>query len=204
MPAGLRTSAIDSPPKLNYMASEQVLTALEKLHNELSSLTPAIRHVEMAEQVTKAFQPIPAMHLRLVEQIKEEDADFKKSLSDSAAEIQQQVKKEQQYLAELKDRVNNYYDKLERIAFPERLDKLDNSVSSVVLAIQSTQNRIENLERNLTDRIKEGAEQQRQMHATLQETISNATRKQRVTANITWTIMVVLAALFIAFHTFLH
>jgi uncharacterized phage infection (PIP) family protein YhgE len=186
------------------MASEQVLTALEKLHKELNSLTPAIRHVEIAEQVTKAFQSIPAMQLRLVEQIKEEDADFKKNLSDSAAEIQQQVKKEQQYLAELKDRVNNYYDKIERIAFPERLDKLDNSVSSIVLAIQSTQNRIENLERNLTDRIKEGSEQQRQMHAILQDAISKATRKQRVTAYITWTIMVVLAALFIASRTFLH
>jgi len=186
------------------MASEQVITALERLHRELDSLTPAIRHVEMAEQVTKAFQPIPAMHLRLVEQIQKDDTDFKKNLSEAAAEIEQQVKKEQQYLAELKDRVNNYYDKIELIAFPERLDKLDNSVSSVVLAIQSIQNRIENLERNLTDRIKESSEQQRQMYTTLQDAISEAARKQRITGYVTWAIIGALSALFIASRAFLH
>ncbi len=49
------------------MASQQVLAALEELYQELEAITPAIRHVEMAQQVSKAFQPIPAMHARLVE-----------------------------------------------------------------------------------------------------------------------------------------
>jgi hypothetical protein len=70
--------------------------------------------------------------------------------------------------------------------------------------MQSTQNRIENLERNFTDRIKEGSEQQRQMHVTLQDAISDATKNQRVTAYITWAIMVILATLIVASRTFIH
>lgn len=194
------------------MASQQVLTELEELHRQLERLKPAIKHVEMAEQVLTGVQQIPFKHQELLEIIKREDTDFKNDLTGlmrqshvqmkeenshlnfTTSEIQQQVKREQQYLAELREKVNNYYDIIERINFPDRLDKLDNNISAVVLAVQSVQNRLDNLERNLVDRIKETAEQQKQSLTKLQEMVAEGTQKQKVMGYVTWGLIIIVAA----------
>lgn len=194
------------------MASQQVLTELEELHRQLERLKPAIKHVEMAEQVLTGVQQIPFKHQELLEIIKKEDTDFKNDLTGlmrqshvqmkeenshlnfTTSEIQQQVKREQQYLAELREKVNNYYDIIERINFPDRLDKLDNNISAVVLAVQSVQNRLDNLERNLVDRIKETAEQQKQSLTKLQEMVAEGTQKQKVMGYVTWGLIIIAAA----------
>jgi hypothetical protein len=194
------------------MASQQILTELEELHRQLDRLKPAIKHVEMAEQVLTGVQQIPAKHQELLEIIKKEDTDFKNDLTGlmrqshvqmkeenshlnfTTSEIQQQVKREQQYLAELREKVNNYYDIIERINFPDRLDKLDNNVSAIVLAVQSVQNRLDNLERNLVDRIKETAEQQKQSLTKMQETLADGIQKQKVMGYVTWGLIIMAAA----------
>jgi hypothetical protein len=194
------------------MASQQVLTELEELHRQLERLKPAIKHVEMAEQVITGVQQIPAKHQELLEIIKKEDTDFKNDLTGlvrqshvqmkeensqlnfTTSEIQQQVKREQQYLAELREKVNTYYDIIERINFPDRLDKLDNNISAIVLAVQSVQNRLDNLERNLVDRIKETAEQQKQSLTKLQEIVAEGIQKQKAMSYVTWGLIIIAAA----------
>lgn len=193
------------------MASQQVLTELEELHRQLDRLKPAIKHVEMAEQVLTGVQQIPSKHQELLEIIKKEDADFKNDLTGlmrqshvqmkeensqlnfTTSEIQQQVKREQQYLAELREKVNNYYDIIERINFPDRLDKLDNNISAIVLAVQSVQNRLDNLERNLVDRIKETAEQQKQSLTKLQEIVAEGIQKQKAMGYVSWGLIIIAA-----------
>lgn len=193
------------------MASQQVLTELEELHRQLDRLKPAIKHVEMAEQVLTGVQQIPAKHQELLEIIKKEDTDFKNDLTGlmrqshvqmkeensqlnfTTSEIQQQVKREQQYLAELREKVNNYYDIIERINFPDRLDKLDNNISAIVLAVQSVQNKLDNLERNLVDRIKETAEQQKQSLTKLQEIVAKGIQKQKAMGYVTWGLIIIAA-----------
>lgn len=191
------------------MASQQILTELEELHRQLERLKPAIKHVEMAQEVTTIVKEIPVKHQELLEVIKKEDTAFKNDLTGlmlqshvqmkeensqlnfTTTEIQQQVKREQQYLAELREKVNNYYDIIERINFPDRLDKLDNNVSAIVLAVQSVQNRLDNLERNLVDRFKETAEQQKQSLSQVQETLAGGIQKQKVMNYVTWGLIII-------------
>jgi len=168
------------------MATPEVNTALENLQRELERLAPAIKHVELAQQVTKTLQTIPSQHITLLEAIKAEN----QHLVDNTLQIQEQVKIEQQYLVELKEKISNHYDILLHISFPDRLDKLDNNVSAVTLAVQSLQHRIENLERNIVDRMKEGADQQKQSQIALQQHFDQRLKKNAIGTYINWALIV--------------
>lgn len=155
------------------MASQQVITALDSLHRELEKLEPAIKHVETAQLVTQIVKEIPQKHIELLKEIKDDDSKFKGELKDiftkdlssiadenrklekTTAEIQKQVKSEQDSLATLKNKVQAFHDKIELIQFPERLDKVDANVAGIMAAVQSIQSRIDTVERNISDRLKE-------------------------------------------------
>ena len=169
------------------MASQEVLTKLEELHRELEHLQPAIRQVEMAQQVIKSIQAIPLLYKELTEEIKKEDLAFKEEL-----------KNEQMYLAQLRVKVEDYCGIVQRINFPDRLDKLDNNISTAVLTIQSIQNRLDNLERNMSDRIQDGFEKQAQAQEVFRQELSTKSGRQQIATYVTWVIMVLLAGVVIA------
>jgi predicted nuclease with TOPRIM domain len=147
------------------MASEKVLTALGELHEQLEKLLPAIRHVEMAQEVTSNLHSITDKYKSLMDELDRKEGD----------------------LSKLRDRVEQYYRTVERINFPNRLDKLDNNVAAATLASQAFQNRIENLERNIADRLKDGFER-----------LAELQNKQQTQTYFTWTV-VVLAAIVVIF-----
>ena len=62
------------------MKSPEVLQALETLHREIEKLEPAIRHVEMAEQVTQSVKQIPQKHLEFLKEVKSNDEKHKEEL----------------------------------------------------------------------------------------------------------------------------
>jgi hypothetical protein len=213
------------------MASQEVLTALETLHREIEKLEPAIKHVETAQQVTQIVKAIPQKHVELLLEIKNNDAKHKdelknlfakelsgfndenKKLQKSTAEIQQQVKLEQEALSKLKEKVQSFHERVEKINFPERLDKLDTNVAGIMVAIQAVRSRLDGLERNIVDRLRDIQDYQKESRTTLQEEIeqSNTTfqsilrksfRKQQIITYITWLLILIaiIANLVIKLH----
>src|SRR5690606_19042911 len=201
------------------MASQEVLTALESLHREIEKLEPAIKHVETAQQVTQTVKAIPQKHVALLQEIKNNDAEHKeelktlfakelsgfteenKRLQKTTTDIQQQVKLEQEALAKLKETVQSFHERVEKINFPERLDKLDANVAGIMAAIQSVQSRLDGLERNIVDRLREMHDYHKETRATfqsaveqsktaLQTSVDTAAKKQQTFTYITWALIV--------------
>jgi chromosome segregation ATPase len=202
------------------MASQEVITALESLHREIEKLEPAIKHVETAQQVTQTVKAIPQKHVELLTEVKNNDAKHKeelknlfakelsgfteenKKLQKTTTEIQQQVRLEQEDLAKLKETVQSFHERVEKINFPERLDKLDANVAGIMAAIQSVQSRLDGLERNISDRLRDMQDYQKETRASLQSSLEQtktalqtavdaATKKQQTFTYITWALVVV-------------
>jgi chromosome segregation ATPase len=202
------------------MASQEVITALESLHREIEKLEPAIKHVETAQQVTQTVKAIPQKHVELLTEVKNNDAKHKeelknlfakelsgfteenKKLQKTTTEIQQQVKLEQEALAKLKETVQSFHERVEKINFPERLDKLDANVAGIMAAIQSVQSRLDGLERNISDRLRDMQDYQKETRASLQTgleqtktalqtAVDTAAKKQQTFTYITWALVVV-------------
>lgn len=202
------------------MASQEVITALESLHREIEKLEPAIKHVETAQLVTQTVKAIPQKHMELLQEVKSNDAKHKdelknlfakelsgfteenKKLQKTTTEIQQQVRLEQEALAKLKETVQSFHERVEKINFPERLDKLDANVAGIMAAIQSVQSRLDGLERNISDRLRDMHDYQKETRAALQSgleqtktglqtAVETATKKQQTLTYITWALVVV-------------
>lgn len=125
-----------------------------------------------------------------------------KKLQKTTTEIQQQVKLEQEALAKLKETVQSFHERVEKINFPERLDKLDANVAGIMAAIQSVQSRLDGLERNISDRLRDMQDYQKetrtalqsgleQTKAALQTAVDTAAKKQQTLTYITWALVVV-------------
>jgi len=209
------------------MASKEVLSALDTLHRELEKLEPAIKHVETAQQITQTVKGIPQKHVELLSEVKNNDARHKGELKDIflkeldglvavnnkqqkiTDEILQQVKVEQQALEKLMNTVQSFHDRVEKINFPERLDKLDANVAGIMAAIQSIQGRLDTLERNLLDRLRDIFNYEKETRANLLTAVEaqkNAvlvaldagTKKHRLFTFITWALIVlVVVAMFL-------
>ena len=193
------------------MPSPDVIKALEALHSELNKLEPAIKHVEAAEQVTQVVKTIPDKHMALLEAVKASDAQYKeglnalfveelsilteanRNLQQTTRDIQQEVRNEQVALAKVKESIQAFYDRVEKINFPERLDKLDANVAGIMAALQAVQSRLDNVERNIADRLRDMQDYQKETRAHFQQTA----QRQRVYTYITWILVVVASVLII-------
>lgn len=198
------------------MASQEVITALETLHREIEKLEPAIKHVEMAQLVTETVKTIPQKHVALLEEISKSDARYKEELKDliekvllnlanengnlqkTTSEIQKQAKLELDALGKLKEKVMSFHEKVEKINFPERLDKLDANVAGIMAAVQSVQSRLDSLERNITDRLKDIQEYQKETRVTLESRLEQSVTSLKTLSYITM-VVVIVAALIITF-----
>ena len=206
------------------MPSNEVLTALETLHHEIEKLEPAIKHVETAQQVTQTVKAIPQKHLELLQEVKNSDAKHKdelktifanelsaiteenKKLQENTTAIQHQVRLEQEALAKLKEIVHSFHERVEKINFPERLDKLDANVAGIMAAIQSVQSRLDGLERNLVDRLRDMQDYQKDTRAglqnmleqskvSLQAVVNASAKKQQTLTYITWILIALVIIL---------
>ena len=208
------------------MASQEVLAALESLHVELEKLQPAIKHIETAQEVVKIVQVIPQKHLDLLEKITKSDSEFKnvlkkafeeeikiisaetKKLQETTTRIQEEVKAEQKALASLGETVRSFHERVEKINFPERLDKLDANVAGIMAAVQSVQSRLDSVERNISDRLKDMAgylkesvtklySSMEQTKTSIKEGIDLSAKRNRVLTYITWGVIVIVGVMII-------
>jgi chromosome segregation ATPase len=192
------------------MPSPEVLTALEGLHRELERLEPAIKHVETAQEITRTVKLIPEKHIALIESLKADNDTYKESLSLlfsaklsalsseteklilTTREIQSGIQAEQDSLKKLKEQIAGFHDKVERINFPERLDKLDATVSGIMSAVQATQSRLDNIERNLTDRISDLSKSQEKAFHLIGERMESKLNRVSIFQYIGFGVVVVL------------
>jgi len=90
---------------------------------------------------------------------------------------------------------------IQELNLPIRFDKLDANISGIITTIQNFQARLESLERNIFDKIKDSSERQlsridllqnnsKQDHIALQHQIKSSQKKQNIYAFITWLILI--------------
>lgn len=98
--------------------------------------------------------------------------------------------------------------KIQSLNIPSRMDKLDANIAGIMAAVQNTLSRLENIERNLTDRIKDESEKQVdkqnavnekliQQLTVLQNELSSISNKQKLNAYITWGLLILAFLLII-------
>jgi chromosome segregation ATPase len=116
---------------------EQIHNELASLQSELSRLNSAVKHIEDAKQLAK----------NITENGQELQAKYKEQL--------QEVKELTTKYQELVGRAERLIDKIDKVDFPIRLDKLDNAVTAINQGVQNTQGKLENIGRDLKDEIKE-------------------------------------------------
>ena len=160
--------------------NKDIHTYLEKLKNELDKLSPAIVHLQQADQDTIAL-------VSAAKRINREYADHLKRIEESLSELNKQHHKSieneiGQSVAKLNqssDSIEGSYgnfkklttsltteyrsiadattmliEKIEKIDFPIRLEKVDATVSSINQGLQNVQQRLGDLERSIKDDLK--------------------------------------------------
>jgi chromosome segregation ATPase len=143
------------------MPSQQVIEKLEKLQSELETVSVAVRHIDEAAKVAKTaadiLKKIPEL-LTLLKSVEETHRkELQKDLKEKIDGIEKQL---QSLLSELKDKakllsqlieetkkleksINDYFVELRKINFPERLDKIDNQISSINIGVGNLQTSIQ-------------------------------------------------------------
>ena len=146
---------------------------LAKLQNELATLERAVKHISKAEQIstsvikaTEAVQKNYAIHLKnlldlleksvshlqqeLKNKLEKFDTDSEKILTAYQTQINEISKILDSY-SDLVSRTQHFLDKLNKIDFPMRLDKLDLTISGINQSVLNALMRVETLERNVKD-----------------------------------------------------
>jgi flagellar biosynthesis chaperone FliJ len=141
------------------MSKEQVIDALTRLQQELSRLEPAVEHIEAAQKVTTAVAEIPELYQKYgvalkdrIEESLEASEKVNRGLQSITNSLLDEIDKERKALEELRKQVKDFHDKIELINFPQRLDKIDVSVAGIMSAVQTLQNRVDNLERTFSEK----------------------------------------------------
>lgn len=143
------------------MPSQQVIEKLEKLQNELETVSFAIKHIEDASKVAKAaadiLKKIPELLTELKTVEEKHRKDLQKDLREKIDAIEKQL---QSSITELKDKakqlslvieetkkleksISDYFTELRKINFTERLDKIDNQISSINIGVGNLQTSIQ-------------------------------------------------------------
>lgn len=206
------------------MASEKVLQSLETLHRELDKLSPAIEHVQTAQKISETVKDIPNKHLELIKSIKQTDEDYKKELKEQlksdaskiTVEVNQIIQKFKDTqdllkgeiidLEKLKKTIKDFHVDIVRINFPDRLDKMDTNVASNMAAIQAIQGRLDLVESNITDHLKNNADFQKDVRVEIINLLDqnksfqekNA-KKHQINTYISWSILILLGILILIF-----
>lgn len=143
------------------MPSQQVIEKLEKLQAELETVSVAVKHIDEAAKVAKTaadiLKKIPELLAELKSVEEKHRKDLQKDLKEKIYAIEKQL---QSLLTELKDKakqlsqvieetkkleksITDYFAELRKINFPERLDKIDNQISSINIGVGNLQTSIQ-------------------------------------------------------------
>lgn len=129
---------------------------------------------------------------KLPEKIDEFEKSINKRINESYKEVQ---KNTQQIASETAKSIHD-------LNLPIRIDKLDANISGILTAIQNVQGRIESVERNISEKLKETSEKQSSVLSTFQEKLMQSltgidqelktnAKKQLTNNYITWGLIII-------------
>lgn len=139
------------------MASTEVINALNNLQKELDRLEPALQHIEATIKVTNLVKEIPNKHLEFVTLLNELDKSLKGDLvkyfrdeveiiknsnsavADNIGNLLNRLNEHVDKIAGLNNQIESFHNRVEKINFPERLDKVDATVSGINIGLQNLQ-----------------------------------------------------------------
>lgn len=144
------------------MANEQITAALARLQTELSRLEPAITHIETAKKVSAIADEVVTLsqssvnaQRKLVDQFVEDAAQVNQGIQSTTVNLLDELAAEYKKIEELRTQIKDFYDRVELINFPLRLDKIDTSVAGIMSAVQTLQNRVDNMERAVVQKLEQ-------------------------------------------------
>ncbi|NUM50007.1 MAG: hypothetical protein HUU48_02720 [Flavobacteriales bacterium] len=181
--------------------NQDIHSHLEKLKVELNKLEPAVKHLQKAdENATALISAVSTIHKEyskhlqaieklLVDSNKDHHKQISKDIQDSTTKLndlgEKITKSFKSVEKEVKDLLDEYkflsseteklVNKIDKIDFPTRLDKLDSTVGSINQGLQNTQQRLGDIERNIKDDL---TAKQKELNSRI-ESAENAT-KQRI------------------------
>jgi hypothetical protein len=138
------------------MPSQPVLDALDKLHQQLEQLQPAISHIEAARSVTEQAKTLPPLQKQFLDNLKKSDEEHKEGLTNifqqkierlsanhqqitkTTEDLQQVISGKVQKIADLITNITSFYVRVEQIDFPERLSNIESTVKQSVIQIEES------------------------------------------------------------------
>lgn len=145
------------------MPSQQVIETLKQLQSKLGELAPAIAHIEKASEVAKKTSKIAGEFPILISDLKAIEEAHRNSLQNEFKKKILQLEKEVKSIidavgianeslsnsikesSKIDKSISKYVVEIQKINFPDRLDKIDNQISAISIGLgnlQSTSQRI--------------------------------------------------------------
>lgn len=183
------------------MPSQQVIEKLEKLQTELETVSIAVKHIDEAAKVAKTaadiLKKIPELLAELKSVEEKHRKDLQKDLKEKIDAIEKQL---QSLLTELKDKakqlsqvieetkkleksITDYFAELRKINFPERLDKIDNQISSINIGVGNLQTSIQRSQEKIEKGFEDTSQNLRSGFSSMNDSIKHS--QEKVTSDLT-------------------
>lgn len=173
------------------MPSEEVVHKLSELQSELDRIASAVRQIDKAAETvidtSKLLDEIPKLvsELRELETSLMNDllSEHKKKI-DSTADVlhslKTQLEEKDKSIADSLDNskkiqkeVSSLAQKIDQVDFPNRLDKIDNQISSIGIGVGNTQSALHSSQEKTEKRLSVLNEELQQMEKRISETHAN-------------------------------
>ncbi len=182
------------------MPSQQVIEKLEKLQTELETVSIAVKHIDEAAKVAKTasdiLKKIPELLAELKSVEEKHRKDLQKDLKEKIDAIEKQL---QSLLTELKDKakqlsqvieetkkleksITDYFAELRKINFPERLDKIDNQISSINIGVGNLQTSIQRSQEKIEKGFEDTSQNLRSGFSSMNDSIKHS--QEKVTSDL--------------------
>ncbi|MEK7254168.1 MAG: hypothetical protein AAB316_05445 [Bacteroidota bacterium] len=149
--------------------------AIEGMEHSLTAQLASLKTIvtTITEEASDAMEVAKKAHDEHVFSTKSQLNAFGKSveekLHDELSNLKKTIEIEILEYKKLVEAAERLVSKINSIDFPQRLDKLDANVSAINIGIQNIQTRLENIERNLKDEIRENQQAVNQVKTRLEE-----------------------------------
>lgn len=207
----------DTDENFKKELKEQLKAEADKITVELNQIIQNLKDTQIltSQNILEIAENIKNGQIDLIKSVKKTDEDFKTNLTEqlkkeagkitvevnqiiqSFKDTQGLLKGEIIDLEKLKKTIKDFHVEIMRINFPERLDKMDANIAGIMAAVQAVQSRLDSLERNITDRLKDNADFQKDMKTAIQNELDKATKtqeiynkKQQTNTYITWALII--------------
>ena len=182
------------------MPTQIVIEKLKDLQDELETVAAAVKHIDDASKVAKTaadiLKKIPELLTELKSVEEKHRKDLQKDLKEKIDAIEKQL---QLLLTELIDKskhlsqvieetkklekaINDYIVELRKINFPERLDKIDNQISSINIGVGNLQTTIQRLQEKIEKGLEEINQNLRSGFSSTNEHIKHS--QEKVTSDL--------------------